>query len=275
MYVALWEGNRDAFGVESFLHFFLHVPVERPQVAGLGPGAHGQVDRAFAQATHHNQRSRVFQGAFVFFDQALADRLGLVDVVAVPDAEGHIATTGFIHAHVGQAGVGQLAVRDHHATVIKGVDDGVQDADFTHRTQETLCFDGIAHLERLEDQDQYATGKVAQAALQGQAHGQAGGTDNGDEGGGGNADHGSHGNQQQDLEDGAGQAAQEFVKRGVFLAQLVVQHADKAIDQPHADNEGDDGQHHFRGVGHNQRNALVNPFRRLSVTYDVFHIEAP
>ena len=29
-----------------------------------------------------------------------------VDVVAVADAEGHIATTGFVHAHVGQAGVG-------------------------------------------------------------------------------------------------------------------------------------------------------------------------
>ena len=111
--------------------------------------------------------------------------------------------------------------------------------------------------------------------MQGQAHGQAGGTDNGDEGGGGNADHRGYGDKKQNLEDGAGQAAQEFVKGRVFLAQFVVQHADKAIDQPQADNEGDDGQHHFRGVGHNQRNALVNPCRRLSVIDDVFHIEAP
>src|SRR5690554_6834392 len=215
MYVALWEGNRDAFGVESFLHFLLHVPVERPQVAGLGPGAHGQVDRAFAQAAHHNQRARIFRGPLVFSDQPLADRLGFVDVIAVADVEAHIAAAGFVHAHVGQAGVGQLAVGDHHATVIESVDDGVQDADFTHRAQETLCFDGIADLERLEDQDQYATGKVAQAALQGQAYGQAGGTDNGDEGGGGNTDHGSHGNQQQDLQNGADQAAQELVEGGV------------------------------------------------------------
>src|SRR5690606_22392212 len=131
---------------------------------------------------------RVFRGQFVLFNQVFDHYFGLVYVVAVADADGHVRRTGFVIDHVGHTGVGQVEAEDDEAAVINGIDDVVENADFTHGAQESLGSDGITHFERLEDHDQYPAGKVAEAALQCQANGQAGGTDNGDEGGGGNAD---------------------------------------------------------------------------------------
>src|SRR5690606_19111693 len=155
---------------------------------------------------------------------------------------------------------GKLAVGDHDAAIVESVDNGVEDGDFPHRAEKALGINDVTYLEGLEDQDQHATGKVGQAALQGQTHRQAGGTDDGNKGGGSDAHHGGHGDQQQNLEDGADQATEEFVQGWIFFAKAVVQHVDEPVDQPQADNQCDNRQQNLWGIRHDQRNRLIRPF---------------
>ena len=162
---------------------------------------------------------------------------------------------------LGQAGVGELTIRDHNPAVIEGVDNGVQDGDFPDGAEVALGINRVTNLERFEDQDQHASGKVGEAALKRKTDGQAGSTDNGNEGGGSNADHGGDRDQQQNLEDCSDQAAEKLVQGGVFFAQLVIEDTDKPVDQPHAHNQSDNRQHDLGCVCHDQRHGLIHEFR--------------
>ena len=62
------------------------------------------------------------------------------------------------------------------------------------------------------------SGKIGQCALQGEADGQAGSTQNGNEGGGSYANHRSHADEQESLEGKIYQACQEGYKGIIYLA---------------------------------------------------------
>ena len=47
--VTLWERNADTFYIEAFLHDFLEVALEFPEIRGLRPRPHHKVDAAVSQ----------------------------------------------------------------------------------------------------------------------------------------------------------------------------------------------------------------------------------
>ncbi|MOA26642.1 hypothetical protein D3C78_1474510 [compost metagenome] len=128
----------------------------------------------------------------------------------------------------------------------------MEDLDAVDRTGHTLGFDPVADAERAKQQDQHATGEVRQAALQGQANRQAGGTDGGDERSGFHTDHRSDADDQQNLQDDVGQGTDKPLQCqvGVTQGQQRTQFLRHFVDQPPADGQGDDRQQHAAAVFH-------------------------
>ena len=192
------------------------------------------------------------------------------------DAKGHVAAALVIDADVYQGSVGQAAVGDNDAAVIEGVHHGVENLDLCNSAQVALSFDGVTHLERLEDQDQHAAREIRKAALEREANGQASSTNNSNEGRRRDADHRRDRDQQHDLEYGAYQTTQELVECRVFRAQLFIENPDATIDQPKAEYQCDDGQDNLGGVGHDQRECLVPQLRGINVgSQKIFHSVTP
>ncbi|KAI3478022.1 hypothetical protein L1887_60074 [Cichorium endivia] len=183
-----------------------------------------------------------------------APRESLVGFVVDTDIEHHLA--GRLAVVVGDDAVGQVAVGHDHRLVVTGAQHSVEDLDAVHGTADTLRLDPVAQAERTEQQDQHAAGEVRQAALQGQADGQAGSTDGGDERGGFHADHRGHADEQQDLHDDVDEGADEALQRQVGIAQgqELAQFRGDLVDQPPADGQGNQRQGQATAVFHDQRN---------------------
>lgn len=114
----LREGDLDAFGIEGELHLFVEVEPDSPVVAGLDPGAHDYVDRGVGQRGDGDGGGRLLEDARFFVHQPLQDLLGLAEIRAVADAEGHVDAAG-IHARVvDDSAVEDGGVGHHHHLVV-------------------------------------------------------------------------------------------------------------------------------------------------------------
>ncbi|MCY1178467.1 hypothetical protein D9M73_188160 [compost metagenome] len=93
----------------------------------------------------------------------------------------------------------------------------MENLDAVDSTGDTLSLDPVADAKRTEQQNQHATGEVRQAALQGQANGQACRTNRRHKRSGFHTDHRGHADDQQDLEDDVRQAADKALQRQVGI----------------------------------------------------------
>ena len=105
----------------------------------------------------------------------------LVHVVTVADAHAPLHAVVGLGTEVLQRTGGKATVGDDDAVVVIGVDDGVEDLDFLHRTLQLAELDVIAHLVGLQQQNEDAAGKVLQRAAQGHTDGHTGTGKDGDE----------------------------------------------------------------------------------------------
>ena len=71
----------------------------------------------------------------------------------------------FLSREIRNAATRKRAVRNDHILVVAGFQDRVENLNLFHRTGITLRIDEITDLERLEEQNQHAAGKVCKTAL--------------------------------------------------------------------------------------------------------------
>ena len=131
----------------------------------------------------------------------------------------------------------------------------MKDLDAVDGTGSALGFDPVTNAERTEQQNQHAAGEVRQAALQGQADGQGGGTNRGNERRGCHADHRGHVDHQHDFERNVRQVGNEVLQRQVSITQCqqTPHSVGQDVNQPPTDGQGDHSQQKSAAVFHDHR----------------------
>ncbi|MNH29910.1 hypothetical protein D3C79_901680 [compost metagenome] len=141
----------------------------------------------------------------------------------------------------------------------------MEDLDAVDGTGNTLGFDPVAEAEWTEQQDQHATGKVGQAALQRQTDGQARGTNGSNKRGGFDADHRGYADHQQNLQNDVRQAADKALQGQVGVAQgeQFAQPVGHLVDHPPANGKGQQCQQQAAAIFHDQGNPGLRRFNQL------------
>ena len=220
MHHHLGEGDLDALGIEGQFHLLVEVEPDTPVIARLDPGTHHDIDRGVGQCSDGDDGFRVFQDARVLVHQSLQDLLGLAQVGAVADAEGHVDPAG-IHARVVDDGaVEDGGVRHHHHLVVTGSEGGGEQLDGLHHAIGAGHLDEFTGLDGAEDDQQETGGEVGERTLQRQTDGQTGSTDNGNEGGGLDSDPAQGGDHYEHQDGVLEDAADEVGDCGIQLAGL-------------------------------------------------------
>ena len=160
---------------------------------------------------------------------------------------------------IDDAAVGHGPVRDDHPLVVRRQHNGIEYLHLLDNAEMTLGFNQVADAVGLENQDKDAAGKVSQAALQRQADGQAGRTEDGNKRGGRYTDHRGDTDKQQDLQDPGYQIGNEWYQClvGFRPFQGAPDKIDDGPDDPESDDQGNDCQHHPGRIAHEQLNRLV------------------
>ena len=162
VYRQLRERESDAFLVEGVIHDFVHVEIYVPVVFGLGPDAYFDIHAAGRQGSQSDERSRGGQDTGVCRNDAFQYGFYFLKVFSIFHSEHPFRTAHFLCAVVGDGVAAQCAVRHVNDTVVSCSQNGMENLDFFDRSAGILSVNVVAHLERLEYQNNQSAGEVRQ-----------------------------------------------------------------------------------------------------------------
>ena len=160
MHVLLRVRNAYAVDVKRKFDFFQEVCAYRPVFNAVYPGANVAVNAAIGKLANCDSRSRVGEDAVVLFHDVIHDLLGFGDVIVIAYAEHQVDAPGGSSRVIGNGAAIDLAIGYDDLPVITGFHNGGKDADFLDHATSSTGLDEIAYLERAEQDDHYARGKV-------------------------------------------------------------------------------------------------------------------
>ena len=218
--LALRERDTDAGLVVVLLDRPQQVGFCSPEIGRLGPCAHHQVDRTFAEFGRPDARCRILEYPLVLVEQLLDLRHGRTDVVLVSDAHGEVETASSASVEVDDGTAANLAIGQRRFAAVGHHQHGVHQVDAVDRAQLATCLDEVAHAKGPEDHQQHAPRQIAQRPLQRQADGKASGAKGRDQRCGRHADpvHGHHADKRE--QDSVCQFTQEAAQRDVDTSAL-------------------------------------------------------
>ena len=160
IHVLLRVRNAYAVGVKREFDFFQEVSAYRPVVTAVYPGANVEVNAAIGKLANCDSRRRVGEDAVVLFHDVIHDLLGFSDVIVIAYAKHQVDAPGGFSRVVGNGAAIDLAIGYDDLPVITGFHNGGKYADFLDHAGSAAGFDEVAYLERAEQDDHYARGKV-------------------------------------------------------------------------------------------------------------------
>ena len=236
MYVELLEGDGDAVFAERVVEAFLDVEPGVPIVGFGGPVADGKVDGGLRHSAHDAKGLRILDDEGVVFEIGEDDGADVFGVGAVGGADGEVAAAGALGGHVGNNGVGQLAVWDGYVQVLDGAYGGVKKVLVYDLAGFIVGVDPVSDAEGMGYEEDDAARDISQRTLQCEGECAADGGHKGDDGSDGNAQNGNEYNNKENIQADSEGGAQVLPVAGVEAFQPL----------PFSDLTGDVADQHFR-----------------------------
>ena len=229
MYCELWEGEADTFLVESVIDELVHFEHHVPIVFCLRPDTNHDIHTAGIQCLQHDHRSRCSQDTRVGINDSLEDGTHLLNVFTILHAKNPLQTTRLLLVVVGHGIAAERTVGDVDHAIVRRGNQRMENLNLLNRTTSARSIDIVAHLERLEDENNQSARKVGQIARQSHTDGNTRGGQQGSKAGSLDTQLADDGKGQYQVQHYFQQAAQEGLHTDFHLA-LYHQGSDETQD---------------------------------------------
>lgn len=180
MYIGLWVGDADACGVEFLFYALGDVPVDGPVIGGGGPWAADEIDGRIRKFVHVDGRFWLIENEFVFRDDALKDCLSFFGIIVVANTEHHIDTASGHACDIGNNFAPDFFVGDYDFLVIRGADNGTNEAYAIDGTGDATDFYGVSDIKGAIHDEHDSCGKISESVLQGESEDEGATADEGE-----------------------------------------------------------------------------------------------